>query len=1211
MQNEQTKFSFIKNNDIPNIIGSIKFTCRETDILACFLNHTSTKEISNILSISPRTTETHLRNIMLKLEYNSKDHIIRFVKRSKEVEALKNHYLNLVAQNNYEHFFKEIAAFTRQKEKNCIVVYEKTNSTALILVQFIEKYFKHLSINIYFEDKESFTKEKYGLLDEEGQPIDATICLLTELEKDFFRDTYKHGKIIYICATQETYPILTSDKETIIILNDIDDKYSLILNILEKLYPNFPIQNLKIKFQQNKDIITFSENLPFYNISKKISSDKNFLGFIEIKHRTKLLIFSLFFIVLCLSSLFLFGHNLINRKYDKNVHSIRSDILIPSENIFLPRPQIIKHIGQQFKNGQSIQTVALVGIGGSGKTTVARHYLREQKKTILWEINSETPENIANSFESLAYTLAETDSEKQYLQGIREIKNAQEREDKILVFVKKYFKKLNNWTLLFDNVENFTDLKGYFPHDFESWGYGQILITSRDNNIHNNSNIDQTIFMEELNTDEKYNLFKKILNNDASSQWTAQQKISAINFLKEIPSFPLDVSIAACYLKTMNISYSKYLKHLQSYEDDFTNNQESMLNDTSEYKRTRYSIIILSLQNILKTNEKFIPLLWLISSIDSQGIPCELLEYFTSDTVSENFIYHLKKYSLISSVEFGATNQGPSFSINRSTQSVISNYLTNSTKKPNAKKIFEEINNKLKNFITDIINNENILLIRKMIHHYKNFSRNKIIFDNKPIQEIINITLASLFCSSGNHLNAKILLETNHKILNKKNYNALDAQHLKLLGIIYGNYGDYFKGIEFLEKSLEISKKISGNDFHNINQILVPLGNFYRNIGKCEQSEKYLKQAILLYKQYLSDDTPGIARALRYLGIVYKDLGNYKKSRVFLEKSLSKYDQVDNLTGRSGSLVYLGDIYRLLGDDIKAQTLLEQGYKNYKLYFPDDHTNIAWAMGYLGIFYREKGLYEKAKTFLTGAISIYQNAQNNNGLAWLFIHLGEVYKDLGQYEKARIYFEKSFAIYNEFFPNNYREKAWACGHLASIYKELKQMKKAQYFCDESLRIYKTFFPLRPTYVAWVLAQQGQINMVNGKFLEAKKSLMESMKIYEDHFGKDHIKTAEILNKLGEVYLSERKMDLSEKVFKESFYILSQKNSPVSYLPLENLSLLYSEKYKTLEDKKTSLSQNYKQRSNFYLKKAWENASLFLPKESCHILRLNNKLRDQR
>ena len=109
--------------------------------------------------------------------------------------------------------------------------------------------------------------------------------------------------------------------------------------------------------------------------------------------------------------------------------SARSDLDVPTDSVLLNRPELLGQIDERFRaQKKGIQTVALVGIGGAGKTTLARQYAFAQKGPVLWEINAETKENLQASFESLAQALAKSDEDQKILRGLFKVRIPLERE---------------------------------------------------------------------------------------------------------------------------------------------------------------------------------------------------------------------------------------------------------------------------------------------------------------------------------------------------------------------------------------------------------------------------------------------------------------------------------------------------------------------------------------------------------------------------------------------------------------------------------------------------------------------------------------------------------------------------------------------------------------------------------------------------------------
>jgi len=206
-----------------------------------------------------------------------------------------------------------------------------------------------------------------------------------------------------------------------------------------------------------------------------------------------------------------------------------------------------------------------------------------------------------------------------------------------------------------------------------SWGKGKIIITSRDNNIENNSYINHSIKIKELNNKEKLILFNKIMNIGNMQHSKIISNTQSKKFLNNIPPFPLDVSTAAYYLKATNVSLEGYLQHLMNYNKNFAETQEYILKETSDYTKTRYNIITLSLKKIIDTQKDFEEVLLLISLLDSQNIPKALLDIYGNSSFIDNLFYHLNKYSLIINESY--RNSIPVFSMHRSTQEISLDYL--------------------------------------------------------------------------------------------------------------------------------------------------------------------------------------------------------------------------------------------------------------------------------------------------------------------------------------------------------------------------------------------------------------------------------------------------------------------------------------------------------------------------------------------------------
>ncbi|MBW8309867.1 MAG: helix-turn-helix transcriptional regulator [Candidatus Paracaedibacteraceae bacterium] len=92
---------YIYAHHFKNMEG-IPFTPREIDILASILSGKTVKTIAYLLTISPKTVETHMRNLMLKLNCNSREGIINFIEKTGKFSFFRQHYENLLVQTQFE-----------------------------------------------------------------------------------------------------------------------------------------------------------------------------------------------------------------------------------------------------------------------------------------------------------------------------------------------------------------------------------------------------------------------------------------------------------------------------------------------------------------------------------------------------------------------------------------------------------------------------------------------------------------------------------------------------------------------------------------------------------------------------------------------------------------------------------------------------------------------------------------------------------------------------------------------------------------------------------------------------------------------------------------------------------------------------------------------------------------------------------------------------
>lgn len=1052
-----------------DLINGVYFTQREIEVISCILNVRGVKKIAAVLSISPRTVEGHIQNILLKLSCNSQESVKDFVERSEQILQINQYYLDLLITSFLKQQLKGVAPLFKKKKVTCIVHYQKND-----ILDHIIKCLGFVNVNVVLNQNNDLNDKQIPVI-----LFDANETEVKEYEG------YKN--LILVCKDQK-FDSNTLSNFGLVNLIDCskgEDIPAGIFKILSILAPDIDLSGPIVEFNKlyNNILNLGNTSVTGTQISiedinqEKISADFQFFN-----KKILELLAGLLCVGVLIFILFFFKDSSYTLKPVKEISEpqVASNFSLLHKTVLLERPELLARIENAFKGSEPIETVVLIGNAGAGKTTVARQYVTGQSASILWEINAETKDSLISSIEQLLHALCDSGESREKLAKLIEIKDSDQRAKQLVLLLEQKLKQHPNWFLIYDNVETFRSIQPYFPCNSKAWGNGRVIITTKDINIKNNSHIKNSniIEIEELSTDEKYQLFLSIVERGSENKELFSDKIALEKFLEEIPSFPLDVSVAAYYLKDTGMQYDKYLEKIAAPNIEFTALQENILENTNDYSKTRYSIITLSIKQIIAVNPDFKELLFFVSLLNSQKIPKELLMIYKGEVIVNSFIAELKKHSFITTnapADPDNNDHFITFSMHRSTQSIILAYLTGLIKLDSQKNVLKSIINPLENYISTLAEAEETLKLKVLQSNCEAIlARGRNIIDGET-KTSLETALGVVSYYIGDDLRAKEILESNLHNLHVYDYkgSTKSAWALLHLGAAYRKLGNYDKSIESLTQSINLYKASPEED-RDIGRALMTLGNVYRSTGDFKRAKMVLQEGINVYKTQPVNHA-GIAKGLLYLGVIYREESDYNKSKALLDESLETYKNhhypyYSSLHARI--LTHLGILHLKLGDYKAAQGFLQKGIDIYKKIRPENHLDIDMGILNLGEVYGEQGNYDSAKEFVNKAIANYEMHYGKEHLVVgkSLNHLGRVYILEQNLPIAKEVIIRAFEILEK---TNHPERYRSLELLGDIYaekskKELKiagktskykllKAKSVRYF-EQSLEVVQKYYP---------------------------------------------------------------------------------------------------------------------------------------------------------
>lgn len=535
----------------------VKLTPREIDVVACLLNGlTSKKSIANFLSIEPRTAETHVRNLIHKLRCSSWEHVRDQFSTASIVLGYRHHFDFLKLQKD---FIQKLRKTQKEEKPLVLMLYDQTIDKQLLeIVKQIKDYVECTDCYVSLKKKTEerlippINKKNYLTL----------INISTSANCD---DTsYSSYKSVINLKFDENH---SSDlkKPSTILSSEHNNLFHLTTSLLNHIFPNAIIAHEIEVFSKYKP-----ENINAVSLQANLESFKSVFP-------QKRKIFKPLVVLACIGIITLIG----GMRFADNC-TIHSAQIIPENSILLKREEITAHISKIFKitqKQQSVPVAVLIGIGGTGKTTLARMWCKQNNQhNIIWEINAETSGSLKNSFKELASALAKTSTEKEELSLIESMQDSIDKDKKRLAFVQKNLQKIGDWILIFDNATHLHDLSLYFPHNPKIWGNsGKVIITTRNALFKATDYIpsQNVVTISTLSEQESLQLFEKIKTKYDSKRHYISQPKEVVKFLKAIPPLPLDISLAAKYIMNYQVSFAEYLEKIKTHNRLFSEEPDS------------------------------------------------------------------------------------------------------------------------------------------------------------------------------------------------------------------------------------------------------------------------------------------------------------------------------------------------------------------------------------------------------------------------------------------------------------------------------------------------------------------------------------------------------------------------------------------------------------------------------------------------------------
>jgi tetratricopeptide (TPR) repeat protein len=713
---------------------------------------------------------------------------------------------------------------------------------------------------------------------------------------------------------------------------------------------------------------------------------------------------------------------------------------------FVGRTDEIDALERKLFSKQDCQKVAVVGLGGVGKTQVALQFAY----TVL-----------ENHLDVSVFWMHALSSEtyEQSCRGVASVLGMKGDKEDVRELVQRHLdsERTGKWMLIVDNADHIEVLEGsngekglldYLPRSDS----GLTVFTTRDKTtahaIAGNSILD----VEKLDLATASALFKKMLTRkDLSCDEAVIDEL-----LQELDCLPLATTQAAAYVNCNAISVEEYLNLLRSTEQDLIFIMNEEMRDSTRYKHAANAVArtwLVSFEQIVRQDAHAANLLQYMSCIDWKAIPRSILPAIEPAARMTSAIGTLWSYSFINK-----RSDGKTYDMHRLVHVAARVWV------------------KQKGLVVETQ--------RKALEHLSRaFPWDK--WDNREIwREYIPHAARMRDAKDGGHADARWMLC----------FKA--GRCLRLDGRIRD-------AVRWLEESLDLRAHLPEDDENRLSTQHA-LATAYEANGQVRDAIKLLEHVVAI-RQVLSEDDPNLRASQHVLAMAYGANGQLKDAIKLLEHTVAiERVLADDHPDRLASQHALARAYNANGQARDAVQLLGHVVSILQKVLAEDHPNRLASQHELASAYQANGQVRDAVQLLEHVVAIKRVLADDHPDRLASQHaLARAYHANGQVKAAVQLLEHVVAMKRVVLAEDNSNRLASQHELARAYLDSGQVKEAAQLLEHVVKIWQRV--LAEDHPDRLVSQYGLAfaYLEDGRVVDAVLLLEKVVAIQERVLAEDH------------------------------------------------------------------------------------------------------------
>ena len=723
----------------------------------------------------------------------------------------------------------------------------------------------------------------------------------------------------------------------------------------------------------------------------------------------------------------------------------------PRNPFFTGREEILEALHTQLSIDRTvtlIQTSALHGLGGVGKTQIALEYAYRyalEYSAVFW-IRAETSEQIISSFWQIAELL--------YLS------ECQNKEQEVVVAaVKRWLSTHSQWLLIWDNLNDLALLDQFLP----SARSGALLLTTR---IQALGTFAQGFSLWPMEQEEALLFFlrrAKILSLEAAREHIQQfatrlpkDYAAALEVVTLLGGLPLALDQAGGYIEETQCGLSTYLALLHTRPEGLLQQRGEQVRDHPESVSTT---LYFSMMATAGRHSAASELLLVCALLQPDAIPEELFlegARYLGETLAAACCDMLEWNQVAASAcAYSLLHRQPkeqTFSMHRLVQVVLKGMLPEPVQHVWKRRVLHAMS---QIFPSDEKEHADYWQwCERLLPH----ALLCLTWSEEGLPRIALMThVATYFLARSRFAEAEALYLQARDLGEQ----ALGTAHPQVgetlygLAFLYSHQRKYAEAEALYLQTVRLEEQALGAFHPQVGEVLCRLAMLYGGLGRYAEAEPLYQRTLSIREQTLGTDHPQTATVLQLLAVLYDELGRYAEAEPLYQRALSIREQTLGTDHPQVAAVFhnLAVNYQEQGRQAEAELLFRRALHIWEQALGSAHPRVAYPLHSLAEIRREQGKYAEAELLFRRALHIWEQALGSEDrlVAIVFYNLALLSQKQGRGAETEALFQRALSIQERFNPQH-PETAQTLHDLAMFRQQQAKFDKACSLAERALAI---------------------------------------------------------------------------------------------------------------------------------------------------------------